>query len=182
MNENGTIAAAFLRVAKRICARSKKEGGRPVMERLVVRGGKAYASDGAVVIRVADTGSTATGYLDPKPLAAAKPVEFFEKSGGMNVKQGETFTHHKRPEGDDFPDIEKIFPQFDGPRAHCHEPFFVDPVILIDALDIFDKKGDRPRVQIYLPEENDGKTPLVIVGTVDGKDARAILLPLKVQK
>ena len=175
--QNGTIPKEFLRVAKRVCARAKKEG-LPLLDRMRVLCGRAWASDGAVVLRINGTGNSATGYIDPKPLAAAKAIEFFPKGDGLNVKQAESFTHHSHAEGD-FPNYEQDFPQFDDPQGDgYHFPFFVDPVILLDAIDIFDKKGDRPNVQIFLPKDNDGKTPLVILGEVDGREGRALLLPL----
>ena len=70
--ENGIIPKEFLRVAKRICARAKKAGGRPAMECVGVKGGRAYATDGAIVIRIDGTGTDAAGYVDPKPLVATK--------------------------------------------------------------------------------------------------------------
>jgi hypothetical protein len=186
MSENGHLGKDFIRVAKRIVARAKKAGGRPLLERIFCAKGTATASCDKVLIQI-DTGSDAVGYVDPKPLAA-KDAEFFVKSDGLNVRQDETLTHHVKPADGDYTDIQKHFPQLTNPGGTgYHDAILVDPVALIDALDIFEKKGDGPsrppRVTLYLPTADNDKAPVIVIGTTpDDKDGRAMVMPLKVQK
>lgn len=186
MSENGHLGKDFLRVAKRIVTRAKKAGGHPLLERIFCKAGTATASCGKVLIQV-DTGSDAVGYIDPKPLAA-KDADYFVKGDGLNVRQGETFTHHVKNADGDYPDIAKHFPQLTSPGGTgYHDAIMVDPVALIDALDIFEKKGDGPsrppKVVLYLPTADNDKAPVIVVGTTpDDRDARAMVMPLKVTK
>ena len=193
MSENGHLRKDFLRVAKRIVARTKKQGGRPLMERIFCSGKTASVSDGHVLLQV-DAPDTGEGYIDPAALGA-KDATFFVKGEGLNVSQAgtkdapDTFTHHVKPADGDYPNIEEHFPQLTDEKKRGEDYYDVvrlNPLVLIDALDAFEKKGDGPSrpasVEIMLPKDPT-KAPVLIFGrNADDETMRAMVMPLRVAK
>jgi hypothetical protein len=174
MSENaGHLGKNFLRVAKRIVTRMKGKYA-PPLELIFCAGGTATATDGAVLIQ-ADTGSNAVGYINPKQLSATKDAEYFAMGDGLSVHQGEALFPYRAENVDgEFPNIR--FPEL---TSGYYDVVMINPALLIDALDVFEKKGGGARVSLHLPTTSDGA--IILIGqTPDGKDARAMVMPLRV--
>jgi hypothetical protein len=152
------LSKDFVRVAKRLAARAKKNGILPPV--IAIGRGRAEASDGFVVVSVpaAHEGEVVAGF-DPAKLKATHGAEV--GTNGHVVQQGERVAGAQRL---------KAWPDF-GPRAEAQGiPFRVEPQLLIDALDAFPKNGST--VRVYLPSEPG--QPVVILGS---NGERALLMP-----
>lgn len=193
---NGKLGKDMLRVAKRIIARAKKIGGRPSCERITLRKGWALTSDGKVAIVVRGTGCNDSGYLEfkPKGLGTGAAIEFGANGAGIKVKQGEQFTQHEIVDDKLTAQIESGYPDLFKPydASKYHDPIYVDPQAMIDALDVFFKKqhpdGALPRVMISMPKGGRADAPVLFSGLVDdgdgtpNHDGAAFVAPMTVQE
>lgn len=180
---NGHLGKDLLRVAKRITKRAAKSG-RPLLDRIFCSKGRAFVTDGRVLVTVEDTGIDAEGYVDPAKLTVAKSAEFWTKNGGLVVRQGEAFTQHNKPEDGDYYDVPKLFPALYDETLRAdgyHDPIIIDPVVLIDALDAFSKKGTPNKVRLFIPHASKEEfRPFVLIGEDDGgRTVRALIAPIK---
>lgn len=140
----------FVRVAKRLAARAKKNGIVPPI--IAIGHGRCEASDGYVVVSVpADHDSPIVGF-DPAKLKATHEATV-ERAGDVH-QSNESVTEIIGG---------VIWPNFRSLRSPEGMPFAVEPQLLIDALDVFPKDGRT--VKVYL------STNIVILGP-DGHEAR----------
>lgn len=156
------LSKDFVRVAKRLAARAKKNG---IVQPVVAIGrNRAEASDGYVVVSVpADHESPLAGF-DPAALKATHGATVTRAGGVHQTEGGEDIT--------EVHELRQAWPDFGPLRQLEGVPFTVEPQLLIDALDAFPKDGTR--VRVYLPARPG--TPVVILGP---NGAEALLMPMQ---
>lgn len=151
------LSKDFVRVAKRLAARAKRNGILPPV--VAIGSGRAEVSDGYVVVSVPADHEGPTAVFDAGKLKGTHGA-MVGRDGNV-LQSGGIVAEVKRYKGE--------WPNFDPLAAPEGEPFVVEPQLLIDALDAFPKDGT---VKVYLPTR--AGMPVTITGA-DG--ARAILMP-----
>lgn len=150
----------FVRVAKRLAARARKNGIVPPI--VAVGRGRIEASDGFVVVSVpADHDSPVAGF-DPSKLKATHGATV-ERAGDVHQREESVA---EVAEVKAWPDYGETLPKGHGLSA----PFHVEPQLLLDALDAMPRDGQA--VEVRLPT-----LPGVPVLILHPSGAQALVMP-----